>query len=86
MCRRFLPPLAPVVLLLALSACDTPKYKNAAHPGYGETEYKNDLAECRKQHSKIVVSGGYDDKASLEVDEPKAQSCMSERGWQQVSR
>ena len=77
--------MLPAALLLAvLCGCSDAQYKNVSHPGYGAAEYKNDLAQCRKQYSKIVMSSGYDDKSSVEVDEPKAQSCMSERGWQQV--
>jgi hypothetical protein len=86
--RRRLPraPLFAALLLAALGGCDTPRYKNASHPGYGDAEYKSDLAQCRRQNSKIVMSQGYDDKSSVEVDEAKAQSCMNERGWQVVSR
>ena len=86
--RRRLPraSLATTLLLAVLGGCDTTQYKNPSHPGYGDAEYKNDLAQCRKQNSKIVISGGYDDKSSVEVDEDKARSCMNERGWQAVSR
>jgi hypothetical protein len=78
--------ILPATLLLAtLSSCSSTQYKNVSHPSYGDAEYKNDLAQCRKQYSQIVTSSGYDDKSSVEVDEPKAHSCMTERGWQQVS-
>lgn len=78
--------LLPALVSAALCGCTAAQYRNASHPGYGDAEYKNDLAQCRKQNSKIVMSSGYDDKSSVEVDEPKAQSCMSERGWREVSR
>jgi hypothetical protein len=78
--------IATTLLLVVLGGCVTTQYKNPSHPGYGDTEYKSDLAECRKQNSKVVIRGGYDDKASVEVDEDKARSCMNERGWQAVSR
>ncbi len=79
--------MLPGALLLAiLCGCGGSQYKNVSHPGYGDAEYKNDLAQCRGQNSKVVMSSGYDDKSSVEVDEAKARSCMSERGWQQVSR
>ena len=86
--RRRLPrvSLATTLLLVVLGGCDTTQYKNPSHPGYGDAEYKNDLAQCRKQNSKVVIRGGYDDKSSVEVDEDKARSCMNERGWQAVSR
>jgi hypothetical protein len=78
----FVASLLPAVL----GGCTGAQYKNASHPGYGDAEYKNDLAQCRKENSKIVMSSGYDDKSSVEVDEGKAQSCMNGRGWQAVSR
>lgn len=87
--RRLLSPasLAAALMLAALGGCgDTAQYKNASHPAYGNAEYKNDLAQCRSQNSKIVMSSGYDDKSSVEVDEAKARSCMDDRGWQAVSR
>ena len=86
--RRRLPrvSLATTLLLVVLAGAIRHKYKNPSHPGYGDAEYKNDLAQCRKQNSKVVIRGGYDDKASVEVDEDKARSCMNERGWQAVSR
>jgi hypothetical protein len=78
--------LATTLLLVVLGGCDTTTYKNSSHPGYGDAEYKNDLAQCRKQNSKVVIRGGYDDKSVVEVDEDKARSCMNEHGWQAVSR
>ncbi len=86
--RRRLPyvSFATTLLLAVLGACDTTQYKNPSHPGYGDAEYKSELAQCRSQNSKVVIHGGYDDKSALEVDEDKARTCMSERGWQAVSR
>jgi hypothetical protein len=78
--------IATAGLLVALSGCDTATYKNPSHPGYGDAEYKTDLAQCRKQNSTTVIVGGYDDKGEIRVDEDKARSCMNERGWQAVSR
>ncbi len=78
--------LPAAMLVAALCGCSSTQYRNVNHPGYGDAEYKSDLAQCRKQYSKIVMSSGYDDRSSVEVDEPKAQSCMTERGWQEVSR
>ena len=60
--------------------------RTQAIPSYGDAQYKTDLAQCRKQNSKIVIVGGYDDKGEVQVDEDKARSCMNERGWQAVSR
>jgi hypothetical protein len=87
--RRRRPPrvsLATTLLLAALGGCDTTQYKNPSHPGYGDAEYKSDLAQCRSQNSKVVIRGGYDDKSAIEVDENKARSCMNDRGWQAVTR
>jgi hypothetical protein len=78
--------LATAGLLAALGGCDSVTYKNPGHPEYGDAHYKTDLAQCRKQNSKIVIVGGYDDKGEVQVDEDKARSCMNERGWQAVSR
>ena len=78
--------LATTLLLAVLGGCDTTQYKNPSHPGYGDAQYKSDLAQCRSQNSKVVIRGGYDDRAAVEVDEAKARSCMNERGWQAVSR
>jgi hypothetical protein len=78
--------ITTTLLIAVLGGCDTTQYKNPSHPGYGDTEYKNDQAQCRKQNSHVVIRGGYDDKASVEVDEDKARACMNERGWQAVSR
>jgi hypothetical protein len=75
-----------VVWLLPLSGCSSTQYANPARPGSGEADYKNDLAQCRKQNSTIVTSSGYDDRSEVRVDEAKAQSCMAERGWHAVSR
>ena len=32
------------ILLGALCACTPARYQNVTHPGFGDTEYKNDLA------------------------------------------
>jgi uncharacterized protein YceK len=79
-------PLATALLLVALGGCSSVQYKNASHPDYGDAEYKDQLAQCRSQNSKIVTVTGYDDKSAVQVDEPKVRSCMSDRGWQAVSR
>jgi hypothetical protein len=87
MCRRL--PRAPLVaafVLATLGGCDTTQYKNASHPGYGDAEYKRDLAQCRSQNSEVVIRAGYDDRSSVEVNEAKARSCMNEHGWQAVNR
>jgi hypothetical protein len=77
---------AIALLFAALTACAPTQYRNATHPNYGEAEYKTDLKHCRSQNSKLVTSNGYDVHTDVQVDEPKAQSCMSERGWQSGSR
>jgi hypothetical protein len=78
--------LATGLLLAVLGGCDSTQYKNASHPNYGDADYKSDLAQCRKQNSKVVAVSGYDDRSELHVDEAKSRSCMTERGWQAISR
>ena len=75
-------------LLLAgtWAAATSTQYKNASHPNYGDADYKSDLAQCRKQNSKVVAVSGYDDRSEIHVDEAKSRSCMTERGWQAISR
>jgi uncharacterized protein YceK len=68
-----------------LGGCSTGHYQNVSHPTYGDAEYKADLAQCRNQNSKIVMSTGYDDRSDIQVDEAKARSCMTDRGWQPAS-
>jgi hypothetical protein len=84
MCRLLIPLIAMLMPLIGCSS--TPQYANPGRPGSGEADYKNDLAECRKQNSTIVTSSGYDDRSEVRVDEAKAQSCMTQRGWRAVSR
>ena len=78
--------LAATLLLATLGGCNSTQYRNASHPNYGDADYKSDLAQCRKQSSKVVAVSGYDDRSEIQVDEAKARSCMTERGWQAVSR
>jgi hypothetical protein len=78
--------LAATLSLATLGGCDSTQYKNASHPNYGDADYKSDLAQCRKQNSKVVAVSGYDDRSEIHVDEARARTCMTERGWQAVSR
>jgi hypothetical protein len=79
-------PLPTILLLAALCGCDSTQYRNANHPNFGDAEYKSDLAQCRKENSKIVMVTGYDDKSEVHTDEDKARACMTQRGWQAVSK
>jgi hypothetical protein len=83
MCRLL---ITLMTLLVPLLGCSSTQYANSTRPGSSEADYKNDLAQCRKQNSTIVTSSGYDDRSEVRVDEAKAQACMSERGWHAVSR
>jgi hypothetical protein len=75
------------VALCLLPGCGgTTRYTNSAHPNYTEAEYKSDLAQCRKENSKIVMMTGYEDHAETQVDEAKAQACMGARGWKAASQ
>jgi hypothetical protein len=83
MCRLLIP---LIVILMPLMGCSSTQYANPSRPGSTDADYKNDVAQCRKQNSTIITSSGYDDRSEVRVDEAKAQSCMTERGWRAVSR
>ena len=72
------------ILLGVLCACTPARYQNVTHPGFGDTEYKNDLAQCRRENSSVVTIQGYDVQERVTVDEAKAAACMSARGWQKA--
>ena len=69
-----------------VSACSPAQYHNVNHPNYGDTEYKSDLAECRKENSTTTTTQGYDVQIHVDVDERKAASCMTARGWQPANK
>ena len=83
MCHLLIPLFVGLILLMG---CSSTQYANPGRPGSTEADYKNDLAQCRKQNSTIVTSSGYDDRSEVRVDEAKVQACMTERGWRAVSR
>jgi hypothetical protein len=71
-----------VIGLLVLAGCSH-RYRNAVHPGYGQTDYDRDWYECQREntHPKTtaaVVSG----PTVAYRDYPMAQACMTARGWQ----
>jgi hypothetical protein len=68
--------------IAAISGCASPQMKNAAHPEYGQAEYQKDLADCRKEHSRMVQTAGYDTLTKLVIDEPAVKSCIAGRGWE----
>ncbi|HXA23930.1 MAG TPA: hypothetical protein VNW90_16715 [Acetobacteraceae bacterium] len=72
------------ILLGALCACTQAGYQNVTHPGFGDAEYKDDLAQCRRENSAVVTTQGYDMQSRVTVDEAKAAACMSARGWQKA--
>jgi hypothetical protein len=74
------------IVLAVLAGCNSPSYRNVAHPNYGDAEFKNDQADCRSQASKIVTRTGYDTATDVQVDEDKARACLADRGWQPVGR
>jgi hypothetical protein len=85
--RRSCVPLGLALLLGALGGCQSTQYKNMAHPDYGDVEYKRDLTQCHSQNSQVYTHpGGYSDVTEVKVDEAKAASCMTDLGWQTVSR
>ena len=82
---RFGASIIPMIVCVALCGCAAPQWKNADHPGYGQAEYKRDLAECQKGHVHFVQKGGYDDPSIPVFDEDAVNACMTGRGWHQVS-
>ncbi len=75
-----------VMVLGALCACSSAHYQNVNHPDYGDAQYRTDLADCRRQNSTVVSIQGYDVQSQVTTDEAKVGACMSQRGWQTVSR
>ena len=85
--RRSCVSFSLALLLGGLGGCQSTQYKNAAHPDYGDAEYKRDLTLCRNQNSQVYTHpGGYTDVTEVKVDEAKATACMTDRGWQAASR
>ncbi len=78
--------LVALCLLGTASACSSTQYKNVNHPNYGDAEYQADRAQCRKENSTTTSTQGYDVQIHVDVDEAKAASCMTSRGWQAVSK
>ena len=76
----------PIVLAAALTACSSAQHQNTTHPTFGETQYRSDLADCRKQNSTYTSHQGYDVQVEVKTDEAKVDACMTDRGWQTVSR
>jgi hypothetical protein len=72
------------ILFGALCSCTSARYQNVSHPSFGDAEYKSDLAQCRRENSTVVTIQGYDVQERVTVDEAKAASCMTARGWQKV--
>ena len=82
-------PRASALLAMAfgiLCACSSARHQNVNHPNYGDLEYGTDLAACKKLHSTVVSIQGYDVQSQVTTDEPAVATCMSQRGWQTVSR
>ena len=71
-------------LLGALCACTSARYQNVGHPDLGDAAYKADLAQCQRENSTVVTIQGYDVQQRVTVDEAKAASCMTARGWRKV--
>jgi hypothetical protein len=88
MCRFGLPDSMASLTLLSgvLCACRSAHYQNATHPNYGDTEYRVDLAQCRRENSTVVITQGYDQQIDVKIDEPKVSACLAAHGWQPTSR
>jgi hypothetical protein len=78
--------VAAVLLVAALCGCASDHYQNVNHSNYGDAEYNADLAQCRKDNTKVTTTQGYDVQIHTDVDEAKAASCMTARGWQKVAK
>ena len=78
--------LLALCLVGTAPACSSTQYRNVNHPTYGDAEYNADLAECRKENSTTTTTQGYDVQIHVDVDEAKAASCMTARGWQAVGK
>ncbi len=76
----------PAFLSAALTACSSAQHQNPSHPTFGEAQYRTDLADCRKQNSTYTSHQGYDVQVEVKTDEAKVDACMTQRGWQTVSR
>jgi hypothetical protein len=76
----------PAFVSAGLLACSSEQHRNTTNPNYGEAQYKTDLAECRRQNSRIESIQGYDVQNRIIVDEAKANACMTAHGWQTVAR
>jgi hypothetical protein len=72
------------ILLGALCACTSEHYQNVGNPTLGDAEYTSDLAQCRRENSTVETIQGYDVQQRVTVDEAKAASCMTARGWRKV--
>jgi hypothetical protein len=72
------------MLLGVLCGCTSTRYQNITHPDYGDTQYKADLAQCRREHSTVTTTQGYDVQQKVTVDEAKVESCTAARGWQKA--
>ncbi len=77
---------AAVVVAAALCGCAADHYQNVNHPNYGDADYKTDLDQCRKENSTTTTTQGYDVQIHVDVDEAKAASCMTARGWQKATK
>ena len=82
--RRY--PAVSALVFGALCACSSAQYRNAAHPDYGDAQHGTDLAQCRRDNSTVVTTQGYDLQTKVQVDEAKADACMTALGWQTVHR
>lgn len=80
----------PILLLLGallvLAACGTTRYRNSAHPGYGQAEYDRDWYDCKRENTQTsAYVSPYFGSAGPEVNYSMAESCMAARGWRPVT-
>ena len=79
--------MALLAIAWGLSACSSATvHTNANNPAYGDLQYETDLTACRKLHSTVTSIQGYDVQTKVTTDQAAVAACMTERGWQTVSR
>jgi hypothetical protein len=64
----------PVLALMSatLFACSSAQHQDPSHPGYGDAQYRTDLADCRRQHSTVISIQGYDVQNKVKPTRPQS--------------
>jgi hypothetical protein len=76
-------------VMAAVAACGGgTQYRNVKNPAASEAQLTQDMMDCRNQSLVTTPGrfGGEYDRAVAVVDDGMLTQCLSERGWQAVSR